>query len=62
MKRTSTDAEYLDSGKLVIDADGIEISLPLTQDAKPGQVLKWDGTGFKWAWLGQYPSNYHDTY
>ena len=25
MKRTSTDAEYLDSGKLVIDADGIPL-------------------------------------
>ena len=27
MKRTSTDAEYLDSGKLVIDADGIPVDL-----------------------------------
>ena len=27
MKRTSTDAEYLDSGKLVVDADGIPVEL-----------------------------------
>lgn len=27
MKRTSTDAEYLDSGKVVIDADGIPVEL-----------------------------------
>ena len=27
MKRTSTDAEYLDTGKLVIDADGIPVDL-----------------------------------
>lgn len=27
MKRTSTDAEYLDSGKLVIDADGIGVTI-----------------------------------
>lgn len=64
----AADAAHLSTSghqKLATAFDTVTVSRPAvidTQDAKPGQVLKWDGTGFKWAWLGQYPSNYHDTY
>ena len=39
MKRISTDAEYLNSGKLVIDADGIKVNLPPKRDLQLDEDL-----------------------
>ena len=46
MKRTSTDAEYLDSGKLVLDADGIPFE-PASKDYVDQRVPidSFSGTG-----------------
>lgn len=42
MKRTSTDAEYLDSGKLVIDADGIPLEPAVKNEVEAELAVKAD--------------------
>lgn len=64
----AADAAHLSTSghqKLATAFDAVAVSRPAaidTRDAKPGQVPRWTGTGFRWSWLDQHTNLYDNTY